>query len=237
MEAVATDVPQSIHVLTIDLARRGLSLEVNAPDFPERREYRTQTTSEYAIRNQLQAAVNGGFFEPFKSGGYAGDDYYPKAGNPVRVVVPKDAGVACIRKPAAVTIERGAACPPGTDHVLVAGPVLMKGGEAESHSLQLARHPRTAMGLSADRRTAWLVVVDGRQVLSGGATLPEMTEIFRRLGAADALNFDGGGSTTMVLDDGAGPRVVNSPIHTGIPGRERPSATHFGVRSKVVLTP
>ena len=232
MEAVTAELPQSIHVLTVDLSVRGLSLEVNAPDVPATHEYRAQTTSEYARRHGLQAAVNGGFFEPFRSGGPGGEDYYPRAGDLVRVVVPKDAGVACIRKPAAVTIELSPSCPPGTDHALVAGPVLLANGDAPPHSLRLARHPRTAIGLSADRRTLWLVVVDGRQLESGGATLPEMTGIFRKLGASDALNLDGGGSSTMVLEDRAGLRVVNSPIHTLVPGRERPSATHLGVRKE-----
>lgn len=230
MQAVAADAPQSIHVLRVDLARPGVALEVGAPDLPGRGEYRARTVSEFAARHGLQAAVNGGFFEPFEGGGYGGEGYYPRSGDPVRVAVPKEAGVLCIRKPAAASIERGSSCPGGADHALVAGPVLMKDGAAQASSLRLARHPRTAVGLSADRRTAWLVVVDGRQVMSAGATLPEMAEIFRRLGAADALNLDGGGSSTMVVDDGSGPRVVNSPVHTAIPGRERPGATHLGVR-------
>jgi exopolysaccharide biosynthesis protein len=78
-----------------------------------------------------------------------------------------------------------------------------------------------------------MVVVDGRQPLSSmGATLPDMAEIFRRLGAADALNLDGGGSTAMVVAGDAGPQVLNTPIHTGVPGRERPSANQLGVRAK-----
>jgi exopolysaccharide biosynthesis protein len=61
-------------------------------------------------------------------------------------------------------------------------------------------------------------------------TLEELAAILSRLGASDAVNFDGGGSSTMVLDEGAGPRVMNSTIHSGVAGRERPSATHLGVR-------
>jgi hypothetical protein len=72
------------------------------------------------------------------------------------------------------------------------------------------RHPRTAVGVSRDGRTLLLVVVDGRSTASVGATLVELAELMRRLGAWDALNFDGGGSTTMVID-GA---VVNTPSDT-----------------------
>ena len=70
-----------------------------------------------------------------------------------------------------------------------------------------ARHPRTAVGLSRDGGTLWLLVVDGRSTRSVGMTLVELADVLRRQGAWQALNFDGGGSTTMVLGDA----VVNAP--------------------------
>lgn len=69
------------------------------------------------------------------------------------------------------------------------------------------RHPRSAVGLSRDGATMVLLVVDGRSPRSVGMTLDELAETMRRLGAWQALNFDGGGSSTMVID-GA---VVNAP--------------------------
>ncbi|BAH37730.1 hypothetical protein GAU_0688 [Gemmatimonas aurantiaca T-27] len=70
-----------------------------------------------------------------------------------------------------------------------------------------ARHPRTAIAVSRSGQTAWLVTVDGRATNSVGMTLVELAEFLRTLGAWHALNFDGGGSTTMVIDG----RVVNVP--------------------------
>ncbi|HEY0930637.1 MAG TPA: phosphodiester glycosidase family protein [Gemmatimonas sp.] len=70
-----------------------------------------------------------------------------------------------------------------------------------------ARHPRTAIAVSRSGHTAWLVTVDGRATNSVGMTLVELAEFLRTLGAWSALNFDGGGSTTMVIDG----RVVNVP--------------------------
>jgi len=70
-----------------------------------------------------------------------------------------------------------------------------------------ARHPRTAIGFSRDTSILYLLVVDGRQEASVGMTLTELATLMRRLGAWNAMNFDGGGSTTMVVD-GA---VVNKP--------------------------
>jgi exopolysaccharide biosynthesis protein len=52
-----------------------------------------------------------------------------------------------------------------------------------------------------------LLVVDGRSQRSVGATLVELAALMRRLGAWNAMNFDGGGSTTMVV----GGTVVNAP--------------------------
>jgi hypothetical protein len=69
------------------------------------------------------------------------------------------------------------------------------------------RHPRTLIGTAADS-TIWLVTVDGRQPqLSVGMTLVELRELARRLGLVNALNLDGGGSTTMWVQG----QVVNSP--------------------------
>ncbi len=248
MDSVTPPVPLAIHVLRIDLTRPGVDLEVTAGDRSGGRGFRAQTTSEFLVRNRLSAAVNASFFDPFKGGTPGGEDYYPRSGDPVDVLGlsmhagivdsppnndPKINGAVCIRRPAAVSIVRGQACPAGTDEALAAGPLLLAGGVPQPHTLSVnARHPRTAFGLSADGGTAWMVVVDGRQLTSVGATLPEMAEIFRRLGAAEALNFDGGGSTALVIDDGSGPRVVNTPIHAGVLGRERPSANHLGVRAR-----
>ncbi len=69
-----------------------------------------------------------------------------------------------------------------------------------------ARHPRTAVGWNPERY--FWVVVDGRQVpYSDGMTLAELERLFLRLGATDAINLDGGGSTAMVVRG----RVANRP--------------------------
>jgi hypothetical protein len=72
------------------------------------------------------------------------------------------------------------------------------------------RHPRTAIGFSRDSSTLFLLTVDGRSENSGGMTLIELATMLRTLGAWQALNFDGGGSTTMVIE-GA---LVNKPSDT-----------------------
>jgi len=103
------------------------------------------------------------------------------------------------------------------------GPRLVRNGQvsveyaAENFSAKFAetKHPRTAVGLKSD--ALLFVVVDGRQPgYSEGMTLFELAEFLRNAGCTDALNLDGGGSTTLWVR-GA---VVNRPSD----GRERPIA-------------
>ncbi|NIA13361.1 MAG: phosphodiester glycosidase family protein [Nitrospiraceae bacterium] len=93
------------------------------------------------------------------------------------------------------------------------------------------RHPRTAAGVSEDGKYLYLIVIDGRQGhYSGGATTRETAAWLKQLGAHDGLNLDGGGSTTLVIDDGGGrAKVLNRPIHNRIPGMERVNGNHLGV--------
>ena len=69
------------------------------------------------------------------------------------------------------------------------------------------RHPRTMIGTGRDG-TIWLVTVDGRNpLLSLGMSFRELQRLAQRLGMSEALNLDGGGSTTMVVKG----KVVNHP--------------------------
>ena len=110
---------------------------------------------------------------------------------------------------------------------LGAGPVLLKKGalriEPAEDGFYSQRHPRTGIGKKADG-SAVLVVVDGRQLeWSVGVTLQELAHLFIELGAVDALNLDGGGSSVMVVGD----QVISRPCDYTMPdsaGVERPVA-------------
>ena len=86
-------------------------------------------------------------------------------------------------------------------------------------SFSTARHPRTAAGLARGGKRLILVVVDGRQKpYSDGMSLRKLAKLMLALGARDALNLDGGGSTTMVYadpDSGGKLRVANRPSDKG----------------------
>ena len=90
--------------------------------------------------------------------------------------------------------------------------------------------------VSKDGRFLYLLVVDGRQPgYSEGATTAETADWMLRLGCWSALNLDGGGSTALVIAGPDGePRVLNRPIHGGIPAMERVDANHLGVFAKPI---
>jgi hypothetical protein len=75
------------------------------------------------------------------------------------------------------------------------------------------RHPRTVAAVSSDRKTLYLFVVDGRSKASVGMTYKEMADLFLYMGAFEALNLDGGGSSTLVtMPEGSStPRAINTP--------------------------
>ena len=73
-------------------------------------------------------------------------------------------------------------------------------------------HPRTSVGFDRDTGKVYLLCVDGRTTKSRGATMVEMAQLMRSVGATDALNFDGGGSSTMVAPGRGGDvKVQNYP--------------------------
>ncbi len=59
-------------------------------------------------------------------------------------------------------------------------------------------NPRTAIGISKDEKTVYLITVDGRQAQSMGMTQTELAEFLQSKNIYNAMNLDGGGSTTMV---------------------------------------
>ncbi|GAB4322821.1 MAG: hypothetical protein Kow0059_18020 [Candidatus Sumerlaeia bacterium] len=79
-------------------------------------------------------------------------------------------------------------------------------------SFVTTEHPRTAIGFSRDGNTLWLVTVDGRQTgLSRGIGLMDLAQMMLDMGCWQAVNLDGGGSTTMFVRG----QIVNSPSDLG----------------------
>jgi exopolysaccharide biosynthesis protein len=86
---------------------------------------------------------------------------------------------------------------------------------ADTAAFTTGRHPRTAVGIGSSGKRLLLAVVDGRQKpYSDGMNLRELASLMLALGARDALNLDGGGSTTLVYadpDSSGKLRIANHP--------------------------
>lgn len=208
-----------VHVVRIDLTEK--SLRVIASEKSDA----GLTVSEFAEKRDAIVAINGDYFDPQlrpvgRSAGACG-------------VWAEGARVA--RRQGLVGVGRGrAAIQRSTMRVrrwmtgAVSGwPMLVDDCEViddlpGSDHFTRAPHPRTAAGISADGRTMFLVVADGRRADAPGLTLPELAEFMaKELGACEAMNLDGGGSSAMWIDD----RIVNRPSD----GSERKVANHIGV--------
>ncbi len=116
------------------------------------------------------------------------------------------------------------------DHVLGGGPRILRDGRiavereggSTNSTFASTRHPRTAVGFNGSR--LYLLVVDGRQPFySVGMSLPELAAAMQSLGCTDALNLDGGGSTTLWVRG----KLANRPSD----GKERPVANGLVVYS------
>lgn len=98
------------------------------------------------------------------------------------------------------------------DLVQAAFSVILEKGAGCWRKEDVSLAPRMAVGLSADARTFYALAVDGRQPgWSLGATMADLAHSLRAAGATDALNMDGGGSTTLLYWDPAkgAPVMVN----------------------------
>lgn len=79
--------------------------------------------------------------------------------------------------------------------------------------LEDTEHPRTAVGISKDGSELFVTTIDGRSESSGGMSLEDMGEFFSDIGAYNAVNLDGGGSTTMLARTAGAdaPALQNDP--------------------------
>jgi hypothetical protein len=236
--------PLIIHVVQIDLATPGLSFLVTPSDPVDGHEVRAQTTSHFLTTHDLQLAINGDFFWPWWY--HTLFDYYPHDNDPTDVngFAASNGGVYSEEEPddprptlfLSEDNRAGIEQPIGAVYNAISGlPLIVEAGrisdQIKPDEYYAGLHPRTAIGLDRDRKRLLFFIVDGRQPnYSEGVTLPELAQIAIEYEADIALNLDGGGSSTLAIEDAQGrPQILNSPIHASIPGVERPVGNHLGV--------
>ncbi len=236
--------PLVVHVVTVDLTAPGLDFLVTPSVPTDGYPLTSDTVPGFLSRYGVQVAINGSFFSPHhvKSPLH----YYPHVGDGVGSV-----GVAisegnryseakggwaalCILSNRDIRITKND-CPPETKQGIAGDIQIVSGGQLYS-GLAILKHdtslyPRSAIAVNADNTQLIIVAIDGRQRgYSEGVTIAELSEILIELGADRALNFDGGGSTTLAISDQEDqPVVLNAPFQARVPMNLRPVANHLGV--------
>lgn len=185
-------------------------------------------TSDIARRHQAVAAINGSFFDMDKHNPVC---FLRIDGQDVGENTPgKDTVNRKYYQYGTLLISSDSVCIARTDssrvwestlpdsNIMTAGPLLLYHGEKQSvrqdRTFVSNRHNRTAVGIRPDG-TILLLVVDGRTKESEGLTINELTKTMKWLGCTDALNMDGGGSTTLYVRDYPYDGIVNHPSDNG----------------------
>lgn len=207
-------VPQSISLIEIDPGA-GLKVGVTVSD-------KMRETSRMASEQGAIAAINGSYFDM-------------KRGNSVcflkvdrQVVDTTTLGEFARRVTGAVSIRKGKMKIISWNRqiekqykgkkgiVLASGPLMLKDGRYCDWSLCekdfiRTKHPRSAVALTKDGKILF-ITVDGRfPKHAGGVSIPELAHLIRILGGKDAINLDGGGSTTLWLSGAPDNGIVNYP--------------------------
>jgi exopolysaccharide biosynthesis protein len=211
---LSDSIPQNINILIINTNRRDLSLHYNPA--------KNITVSKQASEANALAAVNGGFFNIQNGGSVT----YIRTGGKIAeldtatrwksgpnmngaLVVDVSGRVAISGKQTNAWFDSH----PEYPEVLVTGPWLLsddKKVELPSTSLVTTKHPRTVIGVVNDHKVI-LVTLDGRTDQAAGMSLYEVTDLMISLNCTDAVNLDGGGSSTMWINGKPFNGIVNMP--------------------------
>lgn len=176
------------------------------------------TTSQIGTNHKAKAAINASYFT-MKT---CVSDVYTRIDGKMEEYGVKDEDFRCNGMIVAdkgrleiKTLDRNYKC----NNALGSGPILILDGETWTYdptiyeggerTFYTRQHPRTVIGYDSDKDRIYFIVIDGRfPGQSKGTTIEETTAIARWLGLEDALNLDGGGSSTLWTQSQG---VVNHP--------------------------
>lgn len=219
-----------VRAVRVDLRLSSTRLFVTPSNGSTELDTDARTTSDFLTEFGCQVAANGSVFKPYATSrgqpldvlGYAvsSGEQYSKA-NRFHALLVDRKGAVRIGKPPFESKD--------VTHALSGYYTILSEGRITGSS-RTKLDPRTVFGISKDGRYLILMAIDGRQPnYSQGATLADAAEWIKRFGAHNALNMDGGGSSTLVIqgEDGE-PKLLNHP-----PGNiERLVANHLCVYAK-----
>jgi hypothetical protein len=216
-----------VNILEIDTTAAGIDFRMQPGNGTDPGEVTRTTTRSFVNSASAKMGVNIGFYDTASTyGGFftdlnqiaasQGNVYSTAAGgeptlniNASNVPEIRNAGAA-----GSSTFNNGGAlynAAGGNQRILNGGNI-----SAPNDSYTNTLNPHTAIGLSQDNKKIFLATVDGRQTdYSEGMFTTELAQVLKDFGAWNAINYDGGGSTTMVMDDSndafQNARVINSP--------------------------
>ncbi len=172
-----------------------------------------KTTSAFGVENKALAALNGTFFDMSKGGSVL---YIRKDGKTFNKSIlnsRNNAAIVIDKKRLKLQVSNGVVDweeqLKGED-IMVSGPALLIGSNEvslDSNTFNLTRHPRTIIA-TGNRKRVYFITVDGRHANSAGMSLFEARSVLRWIRLKNAINLDGGGSTTLWTSSTG---VVNYP--------------------------
>lgn len=206
-------VPQEVSIFEISPKHHHLDILVHNSK---------EETSVAARRSGAIAAINGSYFDMKKGNSvcYLRRDGVVIDTTAVGVLATVSNGAMLIRKGKLQLIpwneQDAKTCDLKQGTVLSSGPLMLQQGKvcdlsACNQNFVNTKHPRSAVALTKDRKILF-IVVDGRlKGKSEGVSISELTHLIRVLGGWDALNLDGGGSSTLWAASLPGKGIANTP--------------------------
>jgi exopolysaccharide biosynthesis protein len=216
---------QFVSILQTKLTNKNLKFALGSADnyVPEGDTLRKlKPTSTIAFENYALAAVNGGFFNTKRGGSvdflkinkkiidsasYTPDKPIPE--HSMAAITIDDNDFKIVKGGTKLYWEKSLP----QSSVLVTGPLLIYNNEEQelrNNPFNNNRHPRTCACVTNDDDLL-LITVDGRDAMAQGMTLHELAYMSRMMGCKDAINLDGGGSTTMYIKGQPFEGIVNFP--------------------------
>ena len=200
---------QEINFLEIDLRKYRKRIHIAADAV------QLKTVTQFALENAALLAINGGFFNMKNGGAW---DYVKVNGEVINETTKRTdrANAILLIDKKGVNIQSASSIDylhHNAPNILLSGPLLIADGtEAPltANPFNNNRHPRSAIAVSRDRKLI-LMVVDGRNSQAAGMNVQELANVLRWLGADDAMNLDGGGSSTLYVKGTTDNDVVNHP--------------------------
>lgn len=210
--AGAPDMTHRLHWLRIDLQQAELEVALSPQQCAGLR------LTDLDRHHHVLASINASFFSrDFLTRGHTVSDYRPWSGS---YRLPESPLLSCSsERQCQVLHQPPEQAPPAWRHaaggvhsLLMAGVARSPRDDTQCGAFCLTPHPRTAIGLDASGRWLFWLAAEGRQKTVSGLSLSHTAQLMQAAGAAEAINFDGGGSTDMhVLGQAKVARPDNEP--------------------------